>query len=296
MLSTMRIIYNCKTCTSNNLKIIIKGLWLYNYLYDVVECLDCGLRFRNIELNRSEIERIYSNEYFTKEQKNFFFNSFALRKNLFLNKLKLIDQYYEAKGKILDMGSGIGTFILVAKEEGWIETGLEISSFAAEYSKRMGLNVINSDFDYALKLNDKFDAVTLWDAVDHAEKPIELLRNVRKIIKEDGHFFVETVVTDSIIYLLAEMLWKISLGLIRGPLIKGYPIHHSNYYSERTLKRDIEIAGFRVVKIYREPLNHEVFSGEKLGRVLFGLLEKVSSIFRRQIACIVIAQPETRSR
>jgi len=292
----MKILHNCKTCNSSNLKLVINGLYAFDLLYDVVECLDCGLRFRNIELDISEIERIYSREYFAKEQKNFFFNSFELRRRLFVNKLKLIGQFYEDKGKILDMGSGIGTFVQVARDEGWMETGLEISSFAAEYSKRRGLNIINSDFSYVLKLNEKFDAVTLWDAVDHAEKPIELLHNVREVIKEDGYIFVETVVTDSIIYMLAEMLFKISLGLIRGPLLKGYPIHHSNYYSEKTLKRDIEMAGFRVVKIDREPLNHEVFSGGKLGRVLFGLLEKVSSIFRREIACIVVAQPEARSR
>ena len=275
----MKILHHCKTCNSSNLKIVIKGLCAFNYLYDVVVCLDCGLRFRNIELDINEIERIYSNEYFTKNQKNFFFNSFELRRSLFLNKLKLIDQFYEDKGEILDMGSGIGTFVQVARDEGWTETGLEISSFAAEYSKQKGLNIINSDFSYVLKLKEKFDAVTLWDTVDHAEKPIELLHNVREVIKEDGYIFVETVVTDSIIYVLAEMLCKISLGLIKGPLIKGYPMHHSNYYSEKTLKRDIEMAGFRVVKIDREPLNNEVFSGEKLGEFYLACLKRYQVFF-----------------
>ena len=292
----MKILHNCKTCNSSNLEIVISRLRAFNYSYDVVACLDCGLRFRNIELDVGEIERIYSHEYFDKEQKNFFFNSLDLRRNVFVNKLKLIGQFYEKKGSILDMGSGIGTFIQVARDEGWMETGLEISSFGAEYSKQKGLNIINSDFSYVLQLKDKFDAVTLWDTVDHAEKPIELLHDVREVIREDGYIFIETVVTDSIIYALAEMLYKVSLGLIKEPLIKGYPIHHSNYYSEKTLKRDIEMAGFRVVKVNREPLNYEVFSGGKLGRVLFCLLEKVSSICCMEIGCLVIAQPEARSR
>ena len=290
----MKILHNCKTCNSSNLEIVIRDLRALNYSYDVVFCLDCGLRFRNIELDVNEIERIYGREYFAKEQKNFFFNSLDLRRNLFVEKLKVIGQFYDKKGKILDMGSGIGTFIQIAKDEGWMETGLEISRFGAEYSKQKGLNIVNSDFNFVLKLKEKFDAVTLWDVVDHAEKPIELLHNVREVIKEDGYVFVETVVTDSIIYTLAEMLFKISLGLIKGPLIKGYPIHHSNYYSEKTLKRDIEMAGFRIAKVNREPLNYEVFSGGKLGRALFGLLEKVSSTFGKEIACIVIAQPEAR--
>jgi len=286
----METIHRCKTCNSGDLKTVLKDVSRCDLKYNVISCLNCGLRFRNLRLDRNEIKRIYGKDYFVKEQRDFFFDNLNARITVSLNRLKLVGQFCETTGKILDIGSGIGTFLAVAKENGWEERGIEISSFAAEYSKQQGLNVVNGDFSDILNFKEKFDVITMWDVIDHAEEPINLLRSARNTLKDNSYIFIQTVIIDSLIFMLAELLSKMSLGVIKGPLLKGYSIHHSNYYSEKTIVRDIGLAGFKVIKVLREPLGHDFFSGGKLGKSLFKLLEKISTVFHKEIVCIVIAQ------
>ena len=150
---------------------------------------------------------------------------------------------------MLDVGSAIGTFLEVVKNDGWEETGIEVSQYASDYANKQGLNSICGDINMIIKLNKKFDAITLWDVIDHAEQPLQLLKDTHKLISNNGFIFVETTVIDSAIFIFANFLYKLSLGIIKKPLLKGYPVHHSNYYSQQTMATEIEKAGFKIVKI-----------------------------------------------
>src|SRR3989344_5618019 len=226
----MKKITHCKTCNSTNIKEVAKNVYSFGFKFDIVECLDCKLRFRNIELGKNETEDLYSSKYFLKEQRDYFFNNVDYKKRIFTNRIKLIDQYCTNKGKVLDIGSAVGLFIEVAKNDGWEETGIEISSFASNYAKEKGLKSLNRGFENLEQLNQTFDVITIWDVVDHAERPLELLKEAHKVVKNGGYIFVETTIIDSAIYRLAEIIYDLSFRLIKAPFLKGYPVHHSNYY------------------------------------------------------------------
>ena len=288
----MEKINNCKSCNSSKLNKFLKDINSFGFNMDVIQCDDCGLRFRNIELNSSEINDLYSEKYFSQEQRDYFFNSNDIKVKIFSNRLKMVNEIISNKGKILDVGSAIGTFLELAKKDGWEETGIEISKFASDYAKNRGLNSINGDISTIRNLDKKFDIITLWDVIDHAERPLNLLKVVHSLLKQGGYIFVETTVIDSSIFLLAELLYRLSFRLIKAPLQKGYPVHHSNYYSQKTMGNDIEEAGFKIVKIVRETFNHEIFSGEKIGKYLFVIAEWFSKIIHKEIVCTIIAKAD----
>jgi hypothetical protein len=67
-------------------------------------------------------------------------------------------------------------------------------------------------------------------------------------------------------------------------------VHHSNYYSELTLIKDIEKAGFKYIKSVREIFGGEIFSAKKSDKLKFRILEAISKLFHKEIVCIIIAQ------
>ena len=73
----MKKITHCKTCNSTNIKEVAKNVYSFGFKFDIVECLDCKLRFRNIELGKNETEDLYSSKYFLKEPRDYFFNNAA---------------------------------------------------------------------------------------------------------------------------------------------------------------------------------------------------------------------------
>ena len=282
-------IEKCKSCDSINLKFIAHQK-SFDFSFDIVDCQNCGLRFRNISLSPEETQQIYSDDYFSKDQVSYFFDNADFKKDVFIQRLKYLNQFVPQKGDLLDLGSAVGAFLEVAKADGYTETGLEISKMASEIACSKGLNSINHTFDNLEELEKLFDVITLWDVVDHSEKPLELLKGVRTIIKPNGYIFVETTVIDSTIFQLAEKLFYLSFGKLKTPFLKGYPVHHSNYYSSKSMRQDIEKAGFKVEKEIREPFGDKIFSGGKLGKLMFRLVEKYSQIRRKEIVCIIIAK------
>ncbi|GEM_PF-4263382 len=285
----MKKICFCKSCNSNSLKIIAKDVFSFGFTFDIVQCEKCKLRFRNIELDLEETQKIYSDNYFLVEQKDYFFNQADFKKKVFEERMKLV-QKYSQKGDLLDLGSAVGVFLEVAKNFGWNETGIEISSLASAEAKNKGLNSLNRDFKNLDQLEKIFDVITLWDVVDHSEKPLELLKEVRKIVKPNGYIFVETTVIDSLMFQGAEMLYDFSGNLIKKPFLKGYPVHHSNYYSENSLRNDIEKAGFEVKESVRETFGNQIFAGNVFSKFLFKTVEAFSKIFHKEIVCILVAR------
>lgn len=288
----LKKIHHCKSCGSTDLRPLLPGLNSFGFPMDVVQCGACELQFRNIELAPEEVDDLYSDRYFKEEQKDYFFANEKIKERIFSRRLQQVNGASPTKGSLLDVGSAVGTFIKVAKADGWRETGIEVSSYAAGVAKEAGLNSVHGQLADIVAKGQRFDAVTLWDVVDHAERPLDLLKEARQVVADEGVIFVETTVIDSTLFDLSHALHRLSLGLIKGPVLKGYPVHHSNYYSSKTLSQDLERAGFEVIDVLREPFDMSIFSGSALEKFLFGVVEGLSRVFKREIVCTLVARPK----
>jgi len=287
----MTPITQCKSCHSSELSIIFANIRCYDFIYDIVECRRCKLRFRNIELEHNESQSLYGDDYFLELQKNYFFDNESLKCEIFRNRMAVVNSVCKHRGKLLDIGSAVGTFIEIAKNEEWQETGIEISGFASGIAKQKGLNSIQGGIQAIENLKQGYDAVTLWDAIDHFENPIRLLDAVYGIIKQGGYLFVGTEFIDSLMYKIAESAYRISFGLLKEPVYKGYPVEHSNYYSIQSIRNDIERVGFEIDNVVREKYNKNLLSfPNRLHRMAAGLIENISTLMNKQMIGIVIAR------
>ena len=156
-------------------------------------------------------------------------------------------------GSILDIGCGTGLFLTVARRRGWTPYGIDDSVEATAHAReRFGLDVQTGDFAAVAANGGTFDAITMWDIIEHTRQPVELLRVVRGCLAPGGVVGISTPNERSILDVVASALYHASGGRLRGPLEKFYIDQHFLYFSPTTLGAALERAGLRLAHLERE--------------------------------------------
>jgi len=119
---------------------------------------------------RSLFERIYH-----------FIKNIALK-----NKVKLINAQTE-KGKLLDIGAGTGDFLVVAKNDGWLITGIEPSLKAKTIAINKGVNFAENLSDLE---SNSFDVITMWHVLEHVPNLDEYILELKRLIKPTGTIII----------------------------------------------------------------------------------------------------------
>ena len=145
---------------------------------------------------------------------------------------------------------GLAMFIFIvvfslkrAKEKNWIVNGIEPNIEAVNHSKKIGVPVIN-DFFENIDVNKmkKFDAINLFDVLEHVHNPIETLKNCQKLLKAKGIIVIEVpndynplqkIVQNS---LKKEEYWLTLLTKSRN-YHWASEMDHLNYFNFKSLSR-----------------------------------------------------------
>ncbi len=99
------------------------------------------------------------------------------------------------RGKLLDVGCGLGYFVKkVSESPDWEVFGYEISPAAVDYARNnLGLkNVLAGRVEESNFTPGSFDIITLWDVLEHIPQPDVLLGYLHSLLKENGILFIHT--------------------------------------------------------------------------------------------------------
>jgi 2-polyprenyl-3-methyl-5-hydroxy-6-metoxy-1,4-benzoquinol methylase len=147
----------------------------------------------------------------------------------------------QAPGRsLLDVGCAAGFFLEAARERGWSVRGLEVSAFAAGHARGLGIAV---DVDSILSPPSglpAFDVVTLWDVIEHLDRPDVALRRVRELLRPGGLLGLSTGDYGSLLRRVAGSRWR----LFADPT-------HRFFFDEATLVRLLRGEGFEVRSLRR---------------------------------------------
>lgn len=166
------------------------------------KCKVCGFVYTSAPPDEKKIQDYYvSEEYIShSDVKNspadhayHLARSFMLRK-----KHKLLLRINGGKtGTLLDIGSGTGYFAGYMRNRGWNVTGIEISERARKYSiSRFGSNVIDPGNISGVE-DDSADCITLWHVLEHLHNPGMWMREIGRILKDNGRCVIALPNNDS---------------------------------------------------------------------------------------------------
>jgi 2-polyprenyl-3-methyl-5-hydroxy-6-metoxy-1,4-benzoquinol methylase len=200
----------------------------------IVKCTHCGLVYANPRLDSNSIDDSYSrvdDPLYIEEREG--------RVLTFRRNLRPLEQLVStaAPRRLLDVGCHIGVMLEIAQERSWQAAGIEPSTWAAARARERGLNVINSTLANAHLPSGTFDAVTLWDVVEHLTNPAADLQEVHRLLKPAGVVGIHTIDIES------------PLARLMGPRWPWLMEMHLYYFSPLTLGRMLGQIGFKVESV-----------------------------------------------
>jgi 2-polyprenyl-3-methyl-5-hydroxy-6-metoxy-1,4-benzoquinol methylase len=202
----------------------------------VAECLDCGLRALSPMPTLGDLVSI------NEETVHPFFNACLedeeTYRAYFAHKLDDLQQRVP-NGRLLDVGCGAGFFLDAARARGFEVAGLDLSPVPAFYARdALGLDVtVGSIYDFRAQ-DGSFDAVTIFQTIEHDPHPAALSRRLLELLKPGGVLMVTTPAADGFVARVMGKRWF------------GYRnVEHVSFFSRRSLRHALEQAGFEMLAL-----------------------------------------------
>jgi 2-polyprenyl-3-methyl-5-hydroxy-6-metoxy-1,4-benzoquinol methylase len=203
----------------------------------IVKCTRCGFIYCNPRPRREVVARNYE----VVEDPLYLQERWA-RELTFRRHLRAFERYAGPGNgrRILDIGAYIGVFVEEAQKVGWDAWGLEPSAWGVSYAREHDLNVVCGRLEVSEFEPGSFDAVTMWDVIEHLGDPLASLERAYHLLRPGGWIAVHTMDIDSLFARIMGGRWPWLMEM------------HIFYFSRRSLAQMLQQAGFRVARIKPE--------------------------------------------
>jgi len=165
----------------------------------VVECMRCGLAYLSPRPRPPFVSRLYGRDYFVKEGDSAqaigysdYLGGFA--RKVALARLDLLERLRPLKGtRVLEIGCATGDLLAEMRNRGAVVTGLDVSSWAAETTRRRhGIDVLVGSLDTLDNTLAQFDIILALEVIEHVENPKEFLWQLGSHLAPGGYGLIST--------------------------------------------------------------------------------------------------------
>ncbi len=150
------------------------------------------------------------------------------------------------RGRLLDVGCGDGLFLLHARDLGFDVWGVDFDERSVSAArKRLGLESLYAmtfeDFyRFAIDRGLNFDVITFFEVLEHQDRPREFLAMVKGLLREGGYIAGSVPNRESLFVKKFHRDPKCYID---------YPPHHFLRFSQASLRRALELSGFRDLEV-----------------------------------------------
>ena len=243
----------CNLCGADNASVISSQVSFDQVKYSHVRCKKCGLiysspmpRLDNGALDQMALELWY--DQFLSKSRQFYDQHFKRYREHNRLRVEALEKYIKP-GRLLEVGCGNAYFLAAARERGWEARGVEICRDLCRYVKEyFKLDIYCGTLEGAGFEDSYFDAVYLNNILEHVPDPAGFLKEVYRVLKDEGVIFTSVPNTKDLLdglrraagYLGLKGIWK---GYLDPPM-------HLYAYSPPDLEAaagEMRIQGFKTL-------------------------------------------------
>lgn len=184
----------CPACGRSELRshdVIAHDKGLDARAMSVTECLQCEFAWQWPLHRTAEYSVAYFEKNYAKQEPGTYFDP-NKKRNTCEMEFAFFDEHFDSPSLLLDVGCGDATFCKLASEHGWKAVGLDPAAEASQQNlEGNAVEVFKGTLD-TFQYGEKFDAVTMWDVVEHVDDPLHLIRSAKSHLKKGGLLFIET--------------------------------------------------------------------------------------------------------
>ena len=215
----------CPTCGSTE-----EVLELEKDHMRIVRCKACDLVFVNPTFDEAHYKQVYASKEYQEIVRDLGINSHEYRVNRFgVERVGIMSEHLRVPAgrapRYLDVGCSTGFVVEAARDKGWDAIGIDLNPSAIEFGRSRGLDLRTVALEEAGFAPGTFDAVSLFDVLEHLLDPARTLRACAELLAPGGILFMYVPNFDSASRLLmganAHFIW---------------PTHHLNYYTPATIR------------------------------------------------------------
>lgn len=271
----------CQICSAPGSRVVM-GL----PRFDLLRCANCTHLFSRLKVASES----YGAEYFLEANAEHWENP----------DIELFDQLHsmfqehsprKLKGqRSLDVGAATGYLTRRFGELEYESWGIDISVEAIKH----GTDTLGIPRLVATHLEDfvpaePFPVITSLYVIEHVSDPMVFLRNVRRILSDDGIFICMTVDSSSIFYRWAEALFHLTGGRSYMAIERVCEVHHLHHFNRLSLEHALGQAGFEVIHRFSRnlPLNSVTLTAVQKLAVggMYALSPLLNSWFLQGVVC-----------
>jgi 2-polyprenyl-3-methyl-5-hydroxy-6-metoxy-1,4-benzoquinol methylase len=206
----------------------------------IVRCADCGTVYRSSVVTGEEYDSLYQDAA-TMETPFYLANRTAADPDVepmptYRRGLDRLEQLV-SPGRLLDVGCSYGAFLQLANRRGWAAQGVEFSRITADFARgERSLTVFTGTVEEASFPDDHFQAVTLWDVIEHFDDPVGTMREIDRILAPEGILLVFTINQESLLNAIGHLLYRLTGMRWKHLMALFYDIHHNFFFSPETIR------------------------------------------------------------
>jgi 2-polyprenyl-3-methyl-5-hydroxy-6-metoxy-1,4-benzoquinol methylase len=232
----------CPTCGSESAAVELEKDHL-----TIVRCGECDLVYVTPIFDEAHYRAVYGSAEYQQIMRDLGESSHEYRTERFgRERVAIMARHLDIEGpaRYLDVGCSTGFVVEAARDAGWSAVGIDLNPSAIAFGQGRGLDLRVGDLDSCAFPAASFDAVSLFDVLEHLPNPGDVLRRCVTLLRPAGILFLYVPNYDSASRLLmgadAHFIW---------------PTHHLNYYTPGTITGTLARFGLDVAWLATEGLD-----------------------------------------
>ena len=210
---------------------------------DILECRRCGLAWWEPPRGDFVPEALYDAGYFEDARAARGYDDYAglepALRHSFARRIARLGAPSRAGARLLDVGAAYGFAVSEAQRAGWRACGIEISTAASQRAQAAAPGAVVVAHAARTPFPDaSFEAITLWDVLEHLPDPLAALSELTRVLAPGGVLALSTGDVGSLVARISGSRWHL------------YTLpEHLFFYSRASLRRLVESHGLSVQRM-----------------------------------------------